>query len=263
MAESKPPVGDDDDYELELEPVDPEVLAMERRHAAERVEAAASRIDVDELYGDTGGYSDLTVDWSQVKQFRFTTRHLLIATAFLAILLTLFRLLYATKAIVIIAAVALAAGWIWAMRLERKKELERERRRAEFFGKTAPAESADERLEPAEQAPRAEFKFAFSIKELLITTAVCAVVLALVRLIGPEAMSVTLGAAALVGLVVNAMGYDPPRHVVLGWWLLLVMYLLVGVFAIVRGDQSAARQRPSASPFTVADYGPASHGATA
>jgi hypothetical protein len=243
MAESKPTVDDDDDYELELEPVDPEILAKERARATQRTETAASKIDVDELYGDTGGYSDLTVDLSQLKQFRFTTRHLLIATAFLAILLTLFRLFHGAKTIVIVAAVALAAGWIWALRLERKQELERERRRAEFFGETTPSEPAMADLEKTPTPPRPEFKFAFSIKEMLITTAVCAVVLALIRLVGAEALSITLGGVALAGLVANAMGYDPPRHVVFGWWLLLVMYLIVGVFALLGPAKSSAYRR--------------------
>jgi hypothetical protein len=250
MADRTPP-DDDDEYELELEPVDPEILAMERQRAAQRVESAASKIDVDELYGDTGGYSDLDVDWSQLKQFRFTTRHLLISTAFLAILLTLFRLFQTTRTIVIVAAVALSAGWIWALRLERKQELERERRRAEFFGEAPPPIPADESAEAAPAGPRAEFRFAFSIKELFITTAAAAVVLTLVQWVGAEALSLTLGAVALIGLVVNAMGFDPPRHVVLGWWLLLVMYLLVGVFAIVRDPEKATRRGPPAPPTTL------------
>ncbi len=244
MADAKPPANDDDDDELELEPVDPEILAKERERAVQRTETAASKIDVDELYGDTGGYSDLTVDWSQLKQFRFTTRHLLMLTAVLAILLTLLLLFRTTRTIVVVGAVALAAGWFWALRLERKQEAERARRRAEFFGETAhgaPLDEVDEGLEPVYSRPRAEFKFAFSIKEMLITTAAAAVVLALVRLIGPNSLAITLGGVALAGLVANALGYDAPRHVILGWWLLLVMYLIVGLFAFLRADDAAAR----------------------
>jgi len=49
---------------------------------------------------------------------------------------------------------------------------------------------------------------------------------------------------ALSGLVLNAVGFDPPRIVVLGWWLLLMLYLFVGVWAALSSDQ-AAMQRPS------------------
>jgi membrane protein implicated in regulation of membrane protease activity len=263
MAQRNPP-DDDDDYELELEPVDPEILAKERARATHRTDTAASKIDVDELYGDTGGYSDLTVDLSQLKQFRFTTRHLLIATAFLAILLTLFRLFQTTRTIVIVAAVALSAGWIWALRLERKQELERERRRAEFFGEAVDAEPVDADLEPT-VAPRPEFKFAFSIKEMLITTAVCAVVLTLLLFVGPAALSITLGGVALAGLIANALGYDPPPHVIFGWWLLLVMYLIVGVFALLGPEKSSVHRRdiePSVS-YAVLEWRPGCDGAAA
>jgi hypothetical protein len=263
MPDPKPPVDDDDDYELELEPVDPEVLEHERRRAAKLTETAASRVDVDELYGDAGAYSDLELDLSQLKQFRFTTRHLLIATALLAILLTLFRLFPTTKAIVIIAGVLLAAGWVFTLRLERRQEAQRAKRRAEFFGE--PVEEEAIVLE-AGAPPRPEFKFAFSIKELLITTGVAAVVMGLLRIIGPNALSMGLGLIALAGIAANAMGYDPPRHIVLGWWILLVMYLLVGLFAIVAPGKHASRATPTedaAPPVVLANWAEDCRGATA
>jgi hypothetical protein len=264
MPDAQPPANDDDDdYELELEPVDPEVLEHERQRAAKLTETATSRVDVDELYGDAGAYSDLELDLSQLKQFRFTTRHLLIATALLAILLTIFRLNTATNAIVVIAAVLLAAGWIYTLRLERKQEAERARRRAEFFGE--PVEEVAVAMD-AEAPPRPEFKFAFSLKELLITTGVAAVVMALLRIIGPNALSMGLGLIALAGIAANAMGYDPPRHIVLGWWILLVMYLLVGLFAIVAPNEQASRKLPAenATPqVRLADWTSHCRGATA
>jgi hypothetical protein len=42
MAEAKPPDDDDDDYELE--PLDPEILAIEKARGARRTEAAVERI---------------------------------------------------------------------------------------------------------------------------------------------------------------------------------------------------------------------------
>ncbi|HEX6960357.1 MAG TPA: hypothetical protein VF175_00710 [Lacipirellula sp.] len=264
MADAKPPADDDDDYELELEPVDPEVLQHERQRAARLSENAVKRVDVDELYGDTGPYSDLDLDLSQLRQFRFTTRHMLIATALLAIVLTLFRLFPRTKAIVVIGAVLLAAGWIYTLRLERKQEAERARRRADFFGE--PVEEEAMAAEAAEAPPRPEFRFAFSIKELLITTGVAAVVMALLRIIGPNALSMGLGLIALTGIAANAMGYDPPRHIVLGWWILLVMYLLVGLFAIVAPNEQAARggrSQPPAPPITLVEMSTPRPGAAA
>jgi membrane protein implicated in regulation of membrane protease activity len=248
MADSKAPIDDNDD-EYELEPVDPEVLAIERERGERRTETAVSRIDVDELYGDTSNYSDFDVNWSELRQFRFTTQHLLILTAVLAILLTLFRLFDPGLAIFVIAAVLLAGGWFGASLLERRKEAERERRRAEFFGKGAGvADATNATFDTPVTQPRAAFKFAFSTKELLITMTAAAVALALLRFIGPHTLSMVLGMIALAGLAANAMGYDPPRQVVLGWWILLVMYLAVGLIAALVNDESSAGRRLNEPP---------------
>ena len=45
-------------------------------------------------------------------------------------------------------------------------------------------------------------------------------------------MTITLGAVALVGLAVQTFGlFDPPPAVVFGWWMLLVLYLALGLLA--------------------------------
>jgi hypothetical protein len=68
-----------------------------------------------------------------------------------------------------------------------------------------------------------------------------AVVLGVLALIGPDKMALALGIVALLGLVVQTAGLDPPRMIVLGWWILLVLYLAVGVIAALRPDEAAAR----------------------
>jgi len=233
MAETQPP-SDDDDYELE--PLDPEILAIEKARGARRTEAAVEKIDVDELYGDTSDYSDLGIDLSHLKQFRFGTRHLLILTAMLAIVMTLFTLLTRFQAISVLAVVALAGGWFYASQLERRQQAERARRRAEFFRDGDKlAELADASLADEAARPRLDFKFAFSMKELFITMTVAAVAVGIFTITGgPEVVSMIFGAVALGGLIAHAMGAEPPRIVVLGWWLSLVIYLGVGLFQLMR-----------------------------
>lgn len=222
------PASDDDD-ELELEPVDPEILAVGRQRAAERTEAAVDRIDVDELYGDTGRYSDLTVDLSQLKKFRFTVRTLMGLTAVAALVLTLFRLMRPLAAGSTIAAVALAGGWFWVARLERRRAAERERRRAEFFGETAAVAA-----EPPARAVRPPLKLAFSIQELMIGLTAATVSMALLTWIGPGALSFACGMIALGGLVAYAAGIDPPPRLALLWWLALIVYLAIGGVQFLR-----------------------------
>ena len=246
-------INDDDDGELELEPLDPEIVAIERQRGQQQVEKAVAKVDVDELYGDTASHSDLSVDWESWKQFRFTTRHLLMGTGLLAVCLALAQWLSACTAIVVVGVTALASGWFWVIRLESRQDAERARRREEFVaaaGKpgqpaaASPASSPTEGMASATAEvlpprPRFDFKFAFSMQELLVTTTVAAVVMGLLMWFEPERLAVVLGLLALGGLIVNAIGFDPPRVVVLTWWLLMVFYLVVGAIAAVRSDHAS------------------------
>jgi len=247
-----PPQPPEDDDELELEPVDPEILAHRQERAQHAVDSAVKKIDVDELYEPHSGYSDLELDLSGLKSFRFTTRTLLLITAILAIGLTAKIVLGGCMAIFVGMIAAVSLGWYWVGKLDREKEVERLRRREEFLAnrdKTAtpaassavpsassspfdpePAIVAAE-AEPAEKRPFFDVKFAFSMKELFITMTAAAVAMGLSMLMPREYLAMILGLIALGGLVTNASGYEPPRLVVLGWWLLMVFYLAIGLFA--------------------------------
>lgn len=236
------PLPDDDDLELELEPVDPDVIAHVQKRAAAKTDEALSSVDADELYRKPV-HSDLSVDWQFLSQFRFSTRHLLMLTALLAMVLALWQRAGGCSALFIIAVVALAAGWFYVLRLEQKQDAERARQREEFLAQMKagkPATPLDKQSEPvstptpAEPLRRWNVKVAFSLKELFIAMTVAAVVLGLIRAFGADNMAIALGLIALVGLVVQAAGFDPPRMVVLGWWMLLVLYLFVGLIAAMR-----------------------------
>jgi hypothetical protein len=247
------PPEDDDDFELELEPVDPEIIAHRQERVQHVVESAVKRIDVDELYEGQSSYSDLELDLSGLKSFRFTTRTLLLITAILAIGMTVFLQWGGCMVIFVSMLAAVAVGWYWVSKLDRQQELERARRREEFFaakGQPAcgaatataastskpaspfdPEVAAPAAAEPKEKRPFFDVKFAFSMKELFITMTVVAVAMGLSKLIAGEYLAMILGFIALGGLITNASGYEPPRFVVLGWWLLMVFYLAVSLFA--------------------------------
>src|SRR5262245_1680040 len=93
------PEEDDDDFELELEDVDPEILAMERARAKLKTDEAAAKVDVDDILRQKADEEDYYVSWESVKGIRFTTRHLLILTAVLAIVLAMFNLLHGCSAL--------------------------------------------------------------------------------------------------------------------------------------------------------------------
>jgi hypothetical protein len=158
--------------------------------------------------------------------------------------------------------VAVAGGWIWVWRQERQRDIERARRREEFFS-GAPASPTP--LEAAEAAPepparRFDVHVGFSLRELLITMTVAAVAVGLLRWLGPEVLALVLGVVAVAGLVVHFAGFEPPGLVVLGWWLLLVIYLAVGAWLVAASDAKAARGRvvPASFPGLAAEAAMAS-----
>ena len=85
-----------------------------------------------------------------------------------------------------------------------------------------------------ESLKKESFRIRFSLRELLMLMTAAAVMLGMVRLLGgPEATASVLGIIALFGLGVYACGYEPPQNVVLGWWFILVMYVLLRIFTAV------------------------------
>ena len=245
-ADAPPDDDDDDDIELELEAVDPEILEHERQRAQRKTDEAIASINPDELFPDANSEGlGLGIDWESWKQFRFTTRHLLILTAMLAMVMTLFKAVAnPCSGVFILGVVALAAGWWWVMRQERQHALERARRREEFFGATGAATIPAVAVDPGAAKWRPEFSFSFSMKELFGAMTAAAVLMAIMAWLGPEKMALLLGLIALAGVVL-LMVVDVPRVVVLAWWILLLLYLAVGGIAALRGkdDQEAALRR--------------------
>src|SRR4051812_27970675 len=91
-ASAPEPTTDDEEYELEA----PEAAALsaEALHAREVAQTAKDSIDLDEIYREAerqrGG--EILEQWLRNFQFRFQLKHLFIATAVLAIALTLSKL---------------------------------------------------------------------------------------------------------------------------------------------------------------------------
>jgi hypothetical protein len=131
----------------------------------------------------------------------------------------------------------------------RRREALYARRRAQMERKHAAPVSDDEEDEPAlavgtanvARSPAADedelsgpaskdARFQFSLKQLVFAMTAAAIVLAFVRFMGgPDKAATMLGLLALLGLVLHAAGYNPPAVVVLGWWFVLVLYVIFSV----------------------------------
>ncbi len=243
MTNTDPPR--DDEYELE--PIDPEILEHERQRADQKTRQAESAFDIDEAYDESEPTDP--INWDDLRAFRFTTRHLLIVTALLSVVMTLIEIGRWTG-LFLVVVISLAAGWYFVLRKERRKRLEHKRRREEVDQRIAAkrGEAVDVGQLPTKvDEPKPEttvepaFRFSFSMKEMLGAMTVAAVLFALVRWIGgPDPAAMLLGMIALAGLAVHLMGFDPPHVVVLGWWLLLVFYIVVSIWAAFGPDDVAS-----------------------
>jgi hypothetical protein len=232
----------EDDDELELEPIDAEILEHERQRGQRKTDEAIAKADVGELYEEKSHTDlDFDVDWEKLSQFRFTTRHLLILTGVLAVGLTIYKQLGPCMGIFVTVVAAICLGWFLVNRKERQEAMERARKREEFYAsrgtkaeaaatsETAASSAASQPWIP-EPKTLSEFKFRFSLREVLITMAVAAVVLASLSIFGAKTLTIALGVLALVGIAVQTFGlFDPPPVIVLGWWILLLMYLGLGL----------------------------------
>jgi hypothetical protein len=262
---SKPKDDADDGDEYELEPPDADILAAEVRRGNEAVEATRASIDIDEIYRDADRQrsDEILQNWFRNFKFgfRFQVKHLLIATAVLAIVLTLYQLGRLGTAVVILVMLSVAGLYFYLQWQEKKAQEEASRRRHEMYerrraamqkmmsgGDAGAAEASASLQKPTEPLPnetdlawqeavsrdKFQFRFRFSMAEMLIAITTAAVIFGLVRILGgPSNTATLLGFAALIGLIIHALGFEPPGIVVLGWWLILVLYVLLSIFAAV------------------------------
>ncbi len=245
MADRKPPL-DDDDYELEIEGVDPEVLEHTRQRGARQIQETEARAAKLELFESPEQADPITL--ADLRQIRFTTRHLLIATAVLSIGMALFMRM-GGGILFFVWLGLLGTGWWLVLRKERLaahakslRQLQAEARLKEVRVTSdgqpiASRVGLGEHLSDStpELPEKPALSFSFSVAQLLGAVTFAAIVLGLATLLGPDWAALILGGVAVVGLVIQLLGIELPGIVVFGWWILLVLYLLVSVWAIMFG----------------------------
>jgi hypothetical protein len=254
---------EDDDVEYEVEPPDADVIAAEKRRAQEDMALSELSIDVDEIYRARSGHRDLTFDPKSIGKFHFQFRvtHMLVATAVLAVLLTLWRLeiLWTVAGLLIISAFGGALAFMefreqrqW-VEAQRRFEEKYARRRRYLESRNRPPQRAigestvyddvpfrgdisETSAENERAADRRPFRFQFSLWQLFLAMTAAAIVLGMMTLLGGPANTATLlGFIAFGGLLAHAVGADPPEVVILGWWMLLALYVILSLAAILFG----------------------------
>jgi hypothetical protein len=247
---------DSDDSELELEPPDPEIAAAAERRSAEAINAHLTAIDINEVYRDLDANRDteIVAEWSQrLRNFRFQfqIRHLLILTAVVAMILALRQWINLGTALIVGIMLAVAGVSLYLKLEENKRQEAADRRRRKLYaqrraeqlrrsGQPVKEDWDEEPLatRPAEVAsaptPPREFHFQFSMSQMLAVITVAAVLLGLGGAIGGASSLATIcGLAALAGLIVPALGLQPPDFVVFAWWMLLLLFVALSLFSAI------------------------------
>jgi hypothetical protein len=242
---------EDDDFEYELEPPDPDVLDVEKRRAAEVVESVKKSIDIDQIYRDIENRDTEVLDqWlarARGYRFQFQIKHLLILTAVVAVLLTLRHLGVNLITFVVVSGMLLIGGiTLYLQWLEKKRLDEADRRRHKMYAERRAALNAGAHgtikpvppvdtlapVETVEPVARPIYRFRFSLAQFMIAITCAALILGFVTMLGGPSNAATLcGFIALVGLVVHALGYEPPEVVAFVWWMILLMYVGLSITA--------------------------------
>jgi hypothetical protein len=253
----------DDGLEYELEPPDAEVAALQKRRAQEDMIASALAIDVDEIYRDMDGRTDeqLGRDGGPFR-FQFRVKHLLVLTAVVAVLLTLMRMEF-FGVVAALGSLIVAGGALGYLELQehrrwtsaQRRFQDKYERRRRFFEQRAHVAAASQSnkeettiyhdltfngspgySEWTVDAPpqREPIRIQFSLLQIFVAMTVAAVVFTLINLVGGTQNAASmLGLIALVGLLVHAFGWDPPEMVVFGWWMILVLYIVLSMGAAI------------------------------
>ena len=94
-----------------------------------------------------------------------------------------------------------------------------------------PAAVPDMWTEPPSPEP---IQIRFSMRTLLIAMTIAAVSFGMIRILGgPGPTATILGFMAVAGLLVHAIGVEPPQSVVLVWWLVLALYVVLTIVGAI------------------------------
>jgi hypothetical protein len=253
-----PPSDANDEGDYELEPPDAAIIAAEARRGKDSIEASREAIDIDQIYreADRDLGSEMVEKWLKGYRFQFQVKHMLIATAVLAVALTLWKLEVLGKSLWILFMLGVASFYVYLQWQESKHQREAEERREKMYARRRAMQArqqgqpvddedlldeADETQDAAagetarETSLRPPLRFQFSLKQLLATMTIAAVIFGAVSLLGGDLTATLLGFVAIVGLVVYAIGVNTPELIVLGWWLILVLYVLITLSSFIFG----------------------------
>jgi hypothetical protein len=253
---------DDDEMDLELEPVDEAILAAAKRRAEETVVAATRAIDLDQIYRDAEpiGEVQLPSELFENFKFQFQVKHLLIATAVIAVLLAIRTIFGSGGAIALVFMLSVFAATAYFHVLERKRQAVADRRRHEMYaarrehfesrgprsvGATVAADSVArgltpedfKRVAPRPAVDRTPIRGKLTVGQWFAAGGIAALLIWIVYLVGGiQNCAAFFGIISMIGLSAYALGWDQPDVLVFTWCVGLAFSIGIGMLmAIWRG----------------------------
>lgn len=229
---------DDSDDDYELEDVDPSIDEQKRQQAQQQFQEASQALDVNEFYAEYEKGLELKTVLDEFN-FRFQIRHIMLLTAGVAVLLSLWKIANFAGLILLALVVLGVAHYYIAQREKRHKEqiqakrdklvdAVRRQRAGEASDAAVDVQTTIEEIHA--EAARADFKFSFSMKQVMVAMTVACLVLGISVILPVKLAAGLLGLLAVLGIVGHAIGYDFPPIVSFGWWMVMSMYVLLSVF---------------------------------
>lgn len=254
-----PDAADEDDYELM--PPDEEIIAGEKRRAAEEVDRASKAINIDDLYREQQGITDdiesYVKNLGKKVKFQFGVKHLLWAMTALAVMFVIGKYVIVGwgAMLLVLTFLGLAAAYGWITWQEQQRQREWEVKRDELYrrhqernndenvshcdrhdsSKPLAKSHANRRLEADTLAHHVPPHFAFSTLDLLMLLTVTSAVLVAMLQFGLAAGTLVLGLVLAAAAFASNQLRNPPRALATGAWLLLAFYVLMSFLSVLLG----------------------------
>ncbi len=206
-----------DDFEYEVEPPDPDVLASQEQLRSERAaeligRAESNRDPVPESY-----------EWTEDFRLAFSLRDAFVWIAMIATALVALRV----AGLCFAFTVLLAEAFVWTLLASEKAH--RERLRQAGVPVSAGLLTAEAKTAENEKKPR----FSFSVADLMIATTIASFGLGLSTVLPTGLAAAMLGTLVLICLVFYWMGLEPGRRMMLIWLMLTATWLLISAKAML------------------------------
>lgn len=242
------PTSPDESDDYELAPVDPAVIAHERRLAEAEIAAAERTVDINDAYTRDAapatnrglGQEGTGGPPAAFAAPRFSLKTILTATTALALVAgawvsgVSFGLTFAGG--IGLSLVGLCCAHAWTTWSEQRR-----RARAEHLldarrdGLDPDPDWIEEDWRALLLSVRRQARLRFSITGLFGLTTLVACLGVLTTAIGVPAASALLGIASLAGFVAMAAGFSAAKPLVTAWWLAIAGYVALNAASVVGG----------------------------